>query len=51
MENISDWFLRIIREDEKKGIMSGWIEEKRFIFLPSTSSKLTSCIFSIYPFG
>ncbi|MCX2716245.1 HobA family DNA replication regulator [Helicobacter sp. MIT 21-1697] len=35
MESISDWFLRIIREDEKKGIMSGWIEEKRFIFLPS----------------
>lgn len=35
MENISDFVLRTIREDEKNGIMCGWIEEKRFIILPN----------------
>ncbi|TLD97374.1 hypothetical protein LS71_001050 [Helicobacter jaachi] len=34
MENISDWLLNTIREDEKRGVMSGWIEEKRFLLLP-----------------
>lgn len=34
MENLSDWILKTIREDEKKGIMSGWLEEKRFVLLP-----------------
>ena len=33
MQNINDWLLDTIREDEKKGVMCGWIEEKRFLFL------------------
>lgn len=35
MENISDWLLNTIRNDEKRGISSGWLEEKRFLLLPN----------------
>lgn len=34
MQNINDWLIHTIREDERKGAMSGWIEEKRFLILP-----------------
>lgn len=40
MENISDWFLQTIREDEKKGIASGWLEDKRFLVLPNMTRTL-----------
>ena len=41
MENISDWLLRTVREDEKKGIISGWIEERRFLLLPKMTRTLS----------
>ncbi len=40
MENISDWLLNTIRNDEKNGITSGWLEEKRFLVLPHMSRTL-----------
>ena len=33
MQSINDWFLETIRADEKRGIMSGWLEEKRYLLL------------------
>lgn len=40
MQNINDWLLTTIREDEKKGVMSGWIEEKRFLILPQMAQTI-----------
>lgn len=37
MDTISDWLLKTIRNDEKNGIMNGWIEEIRFEILPPMS--------------
>ncbi|RDU59282.1 HobA family DNA replication regulator [Helicobacter marmotae] len=37
MQNIRDWLINTIREDEKKGVMSGWIEENQYLLLPDMS--------------
>ena len=44
MQNINDWLLTTIREDEKKGVMSGWIGEKRFLLLPNMARIITHII-------
>lgn len=44
MENINDWLIRTVRDDEKKGIMSGWIEEVRFALLPHMSRTIEHII-------
>ena len=44
MENLSNWMLKTIREDEKKGIMSSWLEEKRFMLLPIMARSIAHLI-------
>lgn len=41
MEKFSDWMLRIIREDNNHGILSGWLEEERFKWSKLVSNALS----------
>lgn len=44
MEKFSDWMLKIIREDNNHGILSGWLEEERFKWSKLVSNALSHLI-------
>lgn len=44
MQNISDWLLSVVREHDRKGVMAGWIEEKRFLILPDMARTIRHLI-------
>ena len=44
MESLKDWMLKTIREENSKGVMSGWLEEELYKWTPLVSSTLTSLL-------
>lgn len=44
MESLKDWMLKTIREENSKGVMSGWLEEELYKWTPLVSSTLHSLL-------
>lgn len=44
MEDLKSWMLRTIREENNKGVMSGWLEEKLYKWTPLVSNMLHSLL-------
>lgn len=44
MESLKDWMLKTIREENSKGVMSGWLEEELYKWTPLVASALQALL-------